>query len=207
MRRLDNLRSERGFTLAELLVGCAVIALLMPALVIMLQSGQQTYLVGSNRVEAQQTVRVAIERMVQEIRSAGYCPTCAGAPPFPAITGQNAAGFTLQNDWNGSGTITTAGTVTDASGNPRGEQVLYALVGNDLTRREIGVDAAPLILASGVSSLTFTYRDSAGAVTATPANIRTIVIAATTRPQFQPAASNQGRVQVTMTDSARLRNR
>jgi hypothetical protein len=99
------------------------------------------------------------------------------------------------------------GTVTDASGNVRGEQVLYALVGTDLTRREIGVDAAALTLASGISSLAFVYRDSAGAVTATPANIRTIVIAATTRPQFQPAAMQQGRVLVTMTDSARVRNR
>jgi prepilin-type N-terminal cleavage/methylation domain-containing protein len=207
MRRLDNLRSEHGFTLAELLVACAVIALLMPALVIMLQSGQQTYLVGSNRIEAQQSVRVAIERMVQEIRSAGYCPTCAGAPPFPAIFAQNATGFTLQNDWNGSGTITTAGTVTDQSGNVRGEQVVYALVGTDLTRREIPLDAAALTLASGISSLTFTYQDSTGAVTATPANTRTIVISATTRPQFQPAAMQQGRVLVTMTDSARVRNR
>jgi prepilin-type N-terminal cleavage/methylation domain-containing protein len=207
MRRLDTLRSEHGFTLAELLVACAVIAFLMPGLLIMLQSGQRSYLVGSNQIEAQQSVRVAIERMVQEIRSAGYCPTCAGAPPFPAITAQSATGFTLQNDWNGSGTITTVGTVTDASGNVRGEQVLYALVGTDLTRREIGVDAAALTLASGISSLAFTYQDSAGVVTVTPANIRTIVIAATTRPQFQPAASNQGRVQVTMTDSARLRNR
>src|SRR5712691_5808940 len=202
MRRLDTLRSEHGFTLAELLVACAIIALLMPALLIMLQSGQQTYLVGSNRVEAQQTVRVAIERMVQEIRNAGYCPTCAGAPPFTAIAAQSATGFTLQNDWDGSGAITTAGTVTDASGNARGEQVVYALVGSDLTRREIPLDAAPLTLASGISSLTLTYLDNAGAVTGTAANIRTIAIALTTQPQFQPAAMQQGRVLVTMTDSA-----
>ncbi len=207
MTRLDTLRSEHGFTLAELLVACAVIALVMPGLLIMLQSGQQTYLVGSNQVEAQQSVRVAIERMVQEIRNAGYCPTCAGAPPFTAITAQSATGFTLQNDWNGSGDITTAATVTDPSGNSRGEQVVYALVGNDLTRREVPLDAAALTLASGISSLTLTYLDSAGAVTGTTANIRTIVIAVTTRPEFQPAASQQGKVLVTMTDSARLRNR
>ena len=80
-------------------------------------------------------------------------------------------------------------------------------MGNDLTRREVPLDAAALTLASGISSLTLTYLDSAGAVTGTTANIRTIVIAVTTRPEFQPAASQQGKVLVTMTDSARLRNR
>ena len=200
------MRRDDGFTLAELLVACAVIAFVMAGLLVMLQSGQQSYLVGSNQVEAQQTTRVALERMIGEIRGAGYCPSCTGTPPFTAVTAQSATGFTIQNDWDGSGAPGDV-AVTDYAGATRGEKVVYAVSGGALTRQEIGLDASPVTLASGISSMTFTYQDDTGAVTATPANIRTIVVAMTAQPQFQPAATQQGRVLVTMTDSARLRNR
>lgn len=200
-------RSERGFTLAELLVACAIIALVMAGLLVSLQAGQAAYLRGSNEVEATQSVRVAIERMAQELRVAGFCPTCSTAPPgFTAITAQTATGFTIQNDWDGDGVITTAATVTDGFGNVRGEQIVYAFAGGALTRQETG-DPGPLTLATGINNLTFTYQDNAGVVTATPDNIRTVVVTATTQPQFQPAATLQGRVLVTMTDSLRMRNR
>ncbi len=207
MRSVEALQSERGFTLAELLVVCAVIAFVMAGLLIMLQTGQESYLVGSNKVEATQSVRVAIDRMAQEIRSGGFCPTCTGAPPFTAIAAQTATGFTIQNDWDGDGAITAAGTVTDANGNVRGEQIIYSFAGGALTRQETGVDATALTLATGINTLTFTYQDSAGVTTAIPDNIRTIVVTLTTQPQNQPAATLQGRVLVTMTDSLRVRNR
>jgi prepilin-type N-terminal cleavage/methylation domain-containing protein len=206
MSLTEALRSERGFTLAELLVACAVIALVMAGLLVSLQAGQEVYLRGSTEVEATQSVRVAIERMAQELRVAGFCPTCTAAPPFTAITAQSATGFTIQNDWDGDGVITAAGTVTDGFGNVRGEQIVYAFAGGALTRQETG-DVSPLTLATGINSLTFTYQDSAGVVTAVPDNIRTVVVTATTQPQFQPAATLQGRVLVTMTDSLRMRNR
>ena len=208
MRLAKALRSERGFTLAELLVACAVIALVMAGLLVSLQAGQEVYLRGSNEVEATQSVRVAIERMAQELRGAGYCPTCTtAAPTFTAIAAQSATGFTIQNDWDGDGAITAGATVTDAFGNVRGEQVVYAFAGGALTRQETGVDALPQTLATGINNLTFTYQDFAGVVTATPANIRTVVVTATTQPALQPAATLQGRVFVTMTNSLRMRNR
>jgi prepilin-type N-terminal cleavage/methylation domain-containing protein len=205
MRRVDVLRSERGFTLAELLVACAVIAFVMAGLLIMLQTGLESYLIGSNRVEATQSVRLAIERMTREIRSTGFCPTCIGTQPFTAITAQTATGFTIQNDWDGDGAINTVGLVTDANGTSRGERIIYTFAGGTLTRQEIGFGSQPL--AVGINSLTFTYQDSAGATTAIAADIRAIVVTLTTQPQNQPAATQQGRVFVTMTDSVRLRNR
>jgi len=206
MKRLDH-QTEHGFTLAELLVVCVVIAFVMGGLLIMLQTGAQSYLVGSNQVEAQQTARMAIAQMVREIRNAGYCPTCAGTPPFTAIASQTGTGFTVQNDWDGDGAINTTGTVTDADGNIHGEQIVYAFSSGTLTRQEVGVDASAVTLATGINSLTLTYQDSTGATTGTAANIRTIVVALTAQPQNQPAATQQGRVLVTMTDSVRVRNR
>jgi type II secretory pathway component PulJ len=205
MRRVDVLRGEGGFTLAELLVACAVIALVMAGLLVMLQTGLESYLIGANRVEATQSVRLAIEQMSREIRVTGFCPTCLGTAPFTAITAQTATGFTIQNDWDGDGAINAVGTVTDANGTVRGEQIIYAFAGGSLTRQEIG--GASETLATGINSLSFTYPDSAGATTAIAADIRTIVVTLTTQPQNQPAATQQGRVLVTMTDSVRLRNR
>ena len=74
-------RDQRGFTLTELLVACALIGLVMAGLFSMLQSGQQTYLTGTNQVEAQQALRLALLRMTNEIRDAGYCPTCGTGNP------------------------------------------------------------------------------------------------------------------------------
>jgi len=216
-------RDQRGFTLTELLVACALIGLVMAGLFGILQSGQQTYLTGTNQVEAQLALRLALLRMTNEIRDAGYCPTCGTGSPaitgFDAITAQSGTTFTVQNDWNGTwdGTtgIFTGGTVPHAVLNtdgtttttPRGEQVTYAFSAGTLTRREIGLDAAPVVIASGISSLTFTYLDINGAPTTTAANIRAIVVNVVGQPQNQPTTFQAGRVQVAMTDSIRLRNR
>src|SRR2546429_3421053 len=149
MKLLDHLKTERGFTLAELLVVCLVIAFVMAGLLIMLQTGAQSYLVGSNQVEAQQTARMALAQMVQEIRNAGYCPTCAGTPPFTAIASQTGTGFTLQNDWAGAGAINTTGTVTDTHGNVRGEQIVYASSAGRSPGRRSDANRPPLPLPRG----------------------------------------------------------
>jgi len=216
-------RDQRGFTLTELLVACALVGLVMSGLWGILRQGQQSYLTGTNQVEAQQALRLALLRMSNEIRDAGYCPTCGtGSPaitPFEAITAQSATGFTIQNDWNGNwnGTtgIFTGGTVPDTVLNSdgtstttnRGEQIIYAFSSGNLTRREIGIDAAPVVIASGITSLAFSYQDINGATTSTAANIRSVVVRVVGTPQYQPTTFTTGRVQVAMTDSIRLRNR
>jgi prepilin-type N-terminal cleavage/methylation domain-containing protein len=210
------LAGQRGFTMVELLVTTAIVGIVMSGLYVMLSSGEQSYLVGTNSAEAQQTLRLAVDRIVQDLRTAGYCPTCANSctTPFPAVTTQSATGFTIQYDWNadyncGTGAgINTTGTVNYlGTGTQRGENIIYALSGTNLTRREMGVDGAPVVIAAGVVSLAFTYLDVNDVVTATPGNIRRIGIAITARPQNQPAATAEGKVLVSLQDSVRLRNR
>jgi type IV pilus assembly protein PilW len=201
-----------AFTLPELLVAVAVIGLLMGGLLGLLIGGQQSYQEGSNMMDAQQTARIALNRMMQEVRGAGYNPS--GDPAlFTAIAAQSATGFTIQNDWNGNGVIET--NVTTTIGNVgRGEQVTYFIVGNTLRRRESNIDPSPCngandltCVIAPIEQVTFQYLDATDTVTAVAANIRTIVATVQVRPQIQPASTLQGKVLVSMTDRARIRNR
>jgi prepilin-type N-terminal cleavage/methylation domain-containing protein len=63
-------RSQRGFTLAELLVVIAILGMMLAGLVSVQMQGQQAYLIGAHRVEAQQNGRIALELMARELRSA-----------------------------------------------------------------------------------------------------------------------------------------
>src|SRR5258706_12376878 len=116
--------SERGFSLTELAVAMAVIGLIMAGLLTLQITGQETYLTGSNQVESQEAGRLALQRMITEIRGAGNDPTrqtTLSPPGFTKITAASATGFTIQNDWSGDGFITNNITV-NVNGSLRGEQ-------------------------------------------------------------------------------------
>ena len=224
------MNNQRGFTLAEMLVVCAIVGLVMASLLGLTMQGQQAYWFGTTQVDGQQTVRVALERMAKEIREAGYeplpgetsptaCPNAANYPlyttsvpcyKFVPITGQSATALTLQFNWDGStcavpcSPINTVAMVSDPmtcpAGTCRGEQVTYSLAGGNLRRQESVVDAAPVVIASGITALTFTYRDENNNVTAAPELSRIVEISVTAQ------TANRGAF-VTMVDRIRMRNR
>ena len=210
--RVAAVSNQRGFSLTEMLVVCALIGVVMAGVLSLVMVGQQSATATVNKVDAQSNARIGIERMIEEIREAGYLPagpTCPTAPvtpcppfnyAFPAITGQSATGLTIQNDWNASGDIQTTSVTDPVSGATRGEQVIYSFASGQLLRREMGVDGAPVALVSGITSLALTYLDQNNAVTATAANIRTVTITLTTQ-------QSSGQPQVTMVHRVRLRNR
>jgi len=224
--------NQRGFTLAEMLVVCAIVGLVMASLLGLVMQGQQAYWFGTTQVDGQQTVRVAIERMVKEIREAGYeplpgetdpaaCPNATNYPlyttsvpcyKFVPITGQSATAVTLQYNWDGStcavpcSPINTAALVNEpmTCATPaaacRGEQITYSLSGTNLRRQESIVDATPVIIASGITALSLTYRDENNNVTASPELIRIVDISVTAQTATKGAY-------VTMVDRVRMRNR
>lgn len=199
-------KGERGFTLAELLVVTALVGLVMAGIFTLLMSSNQSYMRGTNQVEAQQSARVAMARLMQEIREAGYNPR--GVITFDPIVTFSATGFTIQNDWNANGVIDNTLVITDpVKGTGRGEQTIYALSGNNLTRRETGVDAAALNLISGVQALSFQFLDINDAATATASAIRTVVITATVSQNTGPASGALESSRVVLTNRVRLRNK
>jgi len=215
---LERFTSERGFTLAELAVAIAVIAVILSGLLTLQVTGQETYLTGSNQVESQESGRLALQRMITEIRGAGNDPTRATssiAPPWTKITAASATGFTINNDWNGDGAINNAMSYV-VDGTTRGEQVTYSVSGTQLRRQESAVDNAPQVIIDGVDGLTFTYYDSThtgacptcGVITNPAGNASSIVaigISLRTRPTDQPSTT-RGKVWVTLQDEVRIRN-
>jgi type II secretory pathway pseudopilin PulG len=201
---------EAGYTVPEILVVCAVVGLVMSGLLSLLMTGSQTYQVGANRAEAQQTARLVISRMVQEIRTAGHDPRSTNFTAITPLAPPNT-GFTIGNDWNATGAIETNLQI-NFNGANRGEQITYTVVGTALRRQESFIDASPVDVTDGLTNLTFEYLDVDDNVIASPhvaanaALIRTVVITVTTRPDTQ-ASTTSGHVAVTTTNRTRVRNR
>jgi type IV pilus assembly protein PilW len=190
-----------GFTLVELLVALAMAAFVLAAAGVAFRLGAQTLRGGADQADAQQSARWALERMVQEIRGAGYDPTATGTTyNFDAVTGQSATSVSLQNDLNGNALIDAPGA---CDANAITERVAYRLVGTQLRRStDPPNNTCEAAIIGNVTALDFTYLDADGTATATAANVRTIVIAMTVSSE----TGGSGR-RVSVTDRVRLRNR
>lgn len=63
------LRNQSGFTLIELLLGLALTSILLAALLNLFFTSLSAWLSGRDRLEAQQTARIAMDAMAREIRT------------------------------------------------------------------------------------------------------------------------------------------
>jgi type IV pilus assembly protein PilW len=158
---------DRGVTLLETLISTALFSLVIAGVYLLYTTMQSTMSRGEMKTDLQQNARVAMDRMVQEIRMAGYDPSgiipVVSLPPKAAIRAATPACLTFVADVTGSGTA---------------RQITYDLNQTTLRRREslwggssafsTGSGAQPQ--AESVSLLTFTYYDAFNQVI-TPAAI------------------------------------
>ena len=174
-------REEHGFTLAELLVAFAVLALVLAAVTTIHQGVLQAYVTGSNKTEVQQNVRVALERIARELR-------------------QTPGALTLAT--------TTSLTLLDQD---TGAAVTYELSGDapnkTLNRTTNGV---PDVVIGRVQSLTFAYRDVNDNVlpapVLAPANVFRVDITIQTASEDTVVAGGIADTREQITTSVRLRN-
>jgi len=168
----------RGFSLVELLVVLAVFTFIVGGLFTVLNQGQTRYAFEQDVTEAQQSARNAIDMMEREIRLAGFPKTSYY---------DTALGYTINSNTIANGFTTSNATdiVFEGDINEDGvvEVIEYKLSGSTLQRSAVakpggGVAATPSFktLAENVRSLSFTYYDAAGSITAVPADIRRVQV-------------------------------
>lgn len=85
--KLQNCRysNEKGFTLVEILIAMALVALFMGGLLAMFAGFTKSYTTENVKVDVQQVVRGGVEHMVPHIRMAGFGPMEQAEPPVPTI--------------------------------------------------------------------------------------------------------------------------
>jgi prepilin-type N-terminal cleavage/methylation domain-containing protein len=181
-RMRSVIRDQRGFTLTELLVVTAVLGMILGAVVLIQQQGQQAYIFGSHRVEVQQNNRAALELMVRELRSA---TSITAVPSATNLTFLDENGNTIQYQISGAilnRTVTVAGTATTTP-----------LIG--------GVQTLALAYYSDWNGATNT-----GTTTTTPAQVKLIRLQLVTGTEDQVGSGSPGNQSATMETLVRLRN-
>ena len=171
-------RDQRGFTLAELLVVIAILGVMLAGLVTVQMQGQQSYLIGSRRVEAQQNGRVALEMMIRELRSA---TSVTAIPSATDMTFVDENGNVVQ--------YTLAGSV------------LNRTVGGVATPLIGGVTRLNLTYFSAYDGSTNT-----GTVTALPASVRLVLVQLVTGTEESVASYSDSNQMATIEMLVRLRN-
>ena len=189
MNRMRSvIRDQRGFTLTELLVVTAVLGMILGAVVLIQQQGQQAYIFGSHRVEVQQNNRAALELMVRELRSA---QSVTAIPSATNLTFVDENSNTIQYQISGAilnRTVTVAGTATTTP-----------LIG--------GVNSLAMTYCSAWDPSKTTAQNIAlPACATTPAQVKLIVLQLVTGTEDQVGSGSPGNQSSTMETLVRLRN-
>ena len=188
-----------GFTLIELLITLAISGILMTSVYAAFQTQQDSYLAQEQVAEMQQNIRAGLDMMVYELRMAGYDMDKNGDKTGTAgitVANPNTVTFTLvadddSDDSNNDGTVDEAGELKTIRYN------LFDAYGDgslDLVRLVGTVETTKRAVAENVDALEFNYLDSAGAVTAVLADIRSIQISILARAGNPDRKFNNGQI-------------
>lgn len=161
--------NPNGFTLIEVMVTLAISGIAMAAIYGVFISSSQSYRTQEGVVDAQQRARVGIDFMVRNIRMAGLNPMGTAAAGIEVATPTNIR-FTADRDMDGAI-------------NPNNdEQLTYTFAGGTLSQirdQTLNLPGSTQPLIDMVSAMNFTYLDADGLVTATLADIRSVIISIT----------------------------
>ncbi|MDH3956682.1 MAG: prepilin-type N-terminal cleavage/methylation domain-containing protein [Desulfobacteraceae bacterium] len=197
-------KGKRGFSLIELLVALVIMSVVSVAIYGVFSVSSRTYTTQSVTAGVQQSVRSAMEVMLQDIRAAGLDPTASGNFGIELAEDVKLR-FTSDsidaglNDFNGVIDDTNAERITYVLQGTQLNQILYETTDSEKN--------GPLI--SDVQNLKFTYFDADGNNLGSPvpplqlAEIRIINVSIT----VEEPAGRSAPVRRTLTNGVKCRNR
>ena len=196
-------KDKRGFSLIELLITLVIMSVISLAIYGVFSVSSRTYTTQGVTADVQQSVRAAMEVMLQDIRMAGLDPTASGN--F-GIESAEATKLRFTSDSIDAGLGDFNGVLEDTNS----ERITYVLQGTQLNQILYEITASensqPLI--SDVQNLTFTYFDADGNDLGSPvpalqlADIRTINVSIT----VEEPAGIDAPVSLTLTKQVKCRN-
>jgi len=174
-------RSDAGFSMIEMLLVLGAIAIMFGAIYTGFERLNRSYTAENVKAGTQQSVRIGVEMMVQDIRLAGLDPLSAAGARIVTAT-PTAFRFTADLP-------PFDGDTADPF-----EEITYDLSGTNLRQTNHNVSPTPEVLLENVTDLTFTYFDEGGNLipeadlAVRRLDIRTVGIALTVD---RPAGRNQ----------------
>lgn len=110
-------RGAAGFTVTELIVAAAILAVLLTGIYQVLSSGWETYRVGDSKADMQQNARLIMEMVEADFRLIGYgYPTDpALVNPLPRVTDASSTLITFWADLNGVSQVLSATAAVGAT--------------------------------------------------------------------------------------------
>ncbi len=165
---------EDGFTSLEALISLAVFAVIFIAVLQVYDGTQQSYIRGEARVDLQQSVRVALDEIMHDVRLAGYDPS-------NAINAQTLK-YPLQPVTGSALSTTELRLIGDVNNDGTTDCVAFRLVEGQINVRRTDWSAGNCSWSAGewyvaynISGMTITYFPATG-ITATtdPAQARRV---------------------------------
>lgn len=167
--------SEHGFTFAEALIAVALSSIVLLGLYLMYETSQVSFTKGERQTDLQQNARIALDRIVRELRLVGSDPSgIIGSEPAILVAEASRIRF-----------------YADADSDSATDRVEYTFsAATQMIQRELwrsnGASSGAQPLAQTVTALTFAYFDGSNNALPTPVaagsrgSIRRISVTVTT---------------------------
>ena len=217
-------KSQKGFTLAELLVAITLSLAVLGAVRAVYRVQAHTVKAQEYRMEAQEYARAALDMMVRETRNLGYFPNrtpCAAPANTKGIVAASAQSIHFVYDADGNNDCAGAGeeitysydaTALDISRTQNGGAAQTLTDGNVTTfqfvyypKQTVGTLPPPYCYAAA-GDLVVNGVTCSGIVTANLANIQRVSISLTVQSKSTDTQFG-GQQTITMDSNANLRNR
>jgi type IV pilus assembly protein PilW len=141
--------TSAGFSVVEMLLALGTLAILFGAIYAGFEKLNRYYTAENVKAGAQQSVRIGVEMMVQDIRLAGLDPLRTAGAGIIMVSNDTSIRFTSDLNFDGD--------LDDPL-----EDISYALTGSDLKQTNHNVSPDAEVLLENVADLTFTYFDQNG---------------------------------------------